>query len=241
MLTEVALSAHPSDALSLFLWNLGYAMCHQLPARSYFYGGYQMPVCARDMGIYLGFLVAFSYWMLRGRWRAHLRPDWIVFGAAIAGVLAYAADALSSYLGLRDTSNALRLASGLLMGASIAILLLSALSALHGTEGARRSFSWKDLPAIYLAILLIGIVAAGYDLGPGMYYFMETVSMAGLLLLLMTAFMVVVSALRPYRLSVRKDLARMLAISALATAVLLVALWFFHDIVYAYLPAGALG
>jgi uncharacterized membrane protein len=215
----------------MFFWNLGYAMCHQLPARSFFYGGYQMPVCARDMGIYLGFLVVFLYWVARKRSGRGDMPDWIVLGAVVVGVLAFAFDALSSYLGFRDTTNDLRLASGLMMGVTIGVLLLSVISAMNGERKRGRAFAWTDLPLIYLAVLLVGLALASLDVGAGMYYFLESVTMIGLLFLLMTAFLVLFSALTLKKLRDRREAPRIFIFAGITTTVLLVVLWFLHDII----------
>ena len=52
---------HSSSLLylvSLSTYVMGGVLCHQLPARSFFLWGSQMPVCARCTGIYLGAAVS---------------------------------------------------------------------------------------------------------------------------------------------------------------------------------------
>lgn len=39
-------------------WCSKYWGCHQLPERSFFVNGYQFPVCARCMGIAIGYIIA---------------------------------------------------------------------------------------------------------------------------------------------------------------------------------------
>lgn len=39
-------------------WCCKYWGCHQLPERSFFFKGYQFPICARCTGIILGYIVA---------------------------------------------------------------------------------------------------------------------------------------------------------------------------------------
>lgn len=40
--------------------------CHQMPERSFFYKGYQFPVCARCTGVILGSLIAVPVFFLTG-------------------------------------------------------------------------------------------------------------------------------------------------------------------------------
>lgn len=40
-------------------WCKKYCSCHQLPERSFFFKGYQFPLCARCTGIAIGHVVAF--------------------------------------------------------------------------------------------------------------------------------------------------------------------------------------
>jgi uncharacterized membrane protein len=55
--TLAASQPHPSTAVYLgafLVYLAGSVLCHQLPARSFFLWGAQMPVCARCTGIYAG-------------------------------------------------------------------------------------------------------------------------------------------------------------------------------------------
>ncbi len=40
-------------------WCKKYCNCHQMPERSFFFKGYQFPLCARCTGIALGHIIAF--------------------------------------------------------------------------------------------------------------------------------------------------------------------------------------
>ncbi len=107
-----------------FLQWMGLGLCHQLPERSFFGGGVQVPVCARDTGIYMGFVAAFALLAIvhRGeRPRGFPRwPAWAVMGVYLA---AMAWDGLSSYSGLRVTTNDLRLITGLGVGIAAATVV----------------------------------------------------------------------------------------------------------------------
>ncbi|WP_160690098.1 DUF2085 domain-containing protein [Clostridium sp. C2-6-12] len=48
--------------LWLKLMNIGHICgCHQLPNRSFFYKGYQFPICARCIGVMIGYFISFIY------------------------------------------------------------------------------------------------------------------------------------------------------------------------------------
>jgi hypothetical protein len=46
--------AAPASLLALLVYAIGSAVCHQLPERSFYLWGRQLPVCARCTGLYAG-------------------------------------------------------------------------------------------------------------------------------------------------------------------------------------------
>jgi uncharacterized membrane protein len=83
--------------------------CHQLPERSFFIKGYQMPVCARCTGVILGYLLAL--------------PGFILFGfskfLSLVGSLIILTDWLLQTLRIRQSTNRRRLFTGVLGGYAI--------------------------------------------------------------------------------------------------------------------------
>jgi uncharacterized membrane protein len=108
---------------------LGYGLCHQLPARSFFGAGHQVPVCARDEGIYLGFVMSFAILAVlsRGRRPAEM-PRWPILLLSGVFVAVMAWDGVTSYAGLRATTNGIRLATGLLAGWALPVVLVPMLN-----------------------------------------------------------------------------------------------------------------
>jgi uncharacterized membrane protein len=153
-----------------FLQWLGYGLCHQLAERSYVAGGVQAPVCIRDTGIYLGFMLAM---ILVGLLHWGERPSdfprpraWLAMALFLA-FMAY--DGVSSYSGLRETTNDLRLITGLGVGFSAAALVVPMLNDLlwrGGGVGRVLDPLWRF--GVWLAAVPVfyGIVSAtGLRLG----------------------------------------------------------------------------
>jgi len=113
---------------SILHW-LGFGLCHQLPERSFFGGGVQVPVCARDTGIYIGFWIGFALIAVlqRGERPAGLPSPigWVAFTLMIGSM---AVDGGTEYAGLRPTTNDLRLITGLLSGYAISMLVVPMLN-----------------------------------------------------------------------------------------------------------------
>jgi len=161
--------------LQSFLHWLGFGLCHQLPERSFFGGGIQAPVCARDTGIYVGFLVSLTLIsFLHGSRRPRgfpAVPGWIAIGLMIA---AMGWDGVSSYAGFRTTTNDLRLLTGLTAGFAIAAILAPMLNDevwRTGTSERILSPSWRlgawlaSVPVTFVLVRWGGpLLGVGYPL-----------------------------------------------------------------------------
>lgn len=103
-----------------WLWELGFAICHQQPARLLRFGERALFVCSRDTGLLVSFFTLMLVLsLLRGRKRAGM-PPWPLLAVGAAGILFMAWDGLTSYLGFRDSTNTIRFLSGFAAGAALA-------------------------------------------------------------------------------------------------------------------------
>ena len=97
------------------IYLLGDSQCHQLAERSFVLNGNQMPFCTRDLGIFIG-LVAGMGLAFSGRIRIGLKLSLLLLAPmALDG----GAQLISSY----ESSNIIRLATGVIAGVGIAYLL----------------------------------------------------------------------------------------------------------------------
>jgi uncharacterized membrane protein len=90
--------------------------CHQEPSRSVFLLGSQLAVCSRCLAFYSSLLAAGLWVSLRMR-----KP--LDFRLALLLVLPSSVDVLLQVLGIRDSTNLIRLTTGALLGMGIALYL----------------------------------------------------------------------------------------------------------------------
>jgi uncharacterized membrane protein len=138
---------------------VGYAICHQLSERSLAYGGRALPVCARDTGVFLGFAACFIVLLLAYGREPRRYPSWPKLLALALFIVPTALDAATSYAGLRESSNAIRVATGSLAGTALAALVFPMASSVvppSGDPGERPAVfeSWYSIP------LLLAVPAA---------------------------------------------------------------------------------
>jgi uncharacterized membrane protein len=100
-------------------------VCHQIADRSLVGFGQPLAVCARCTGIYLGFLVGLGiYPFIRG-WRRPALPSGRLFWLVSVPI---GLDTAAHFLGLWDTSNTARLATGILWGIILPFYAMSGIA-----------------------------------------------------------------------------------------------------------------
>ena len=189
-----------------------------------------MPVCARDTGTYLGFMAVLIVFVVLARYRNGKLPDKAIIIVAAFGLALYAFDGFSSYLGFRSTTNDIRLISGLAFGSGISMLLLSAASNLlfrNGTDHSLRTFTYRDLPMVYLitAILAVPLLIEG---GMLFYYLESTIVIAGLLLMVFLVMLIFVVILTGWGFEKDGGRWRSIAAACVLESAVLIVLWLAH-------------
>lgn len=100
-----------------FAYAAGSVVCHQLPERSFYIGGVQLPVCARCTALYLGGVAGMAVWATR---RPLVRAAVGTGRRALTLAAAAAAPTLltltTAAVGAWDPGNALRAAFALPLG-----------------------------------------------------------------------------------------------------------------------------
>jgi len=119
---------------------IGYAYCHRIPERSFHIGSYQLPLCARCSGMYLGAVTGLVFQSILG-WKRGKAPRWGIIAVLVVFVAAFGIDGVNSYLYLLKQirpgflpqipniyvpNNTLRLLTGSGMGLGIAAMLFPA-------------------------------------------------------------------------------------------------------------------
>jgi uncharacterized membrane protein len=163
----VVAAAMPKQALrSLDL--IGYAVCHRIPERSFFIANIQLPLCARDTGMFSGALLGIVSFAVVQRRRAALFPRAPFVYALAAFFLFWAFDGFNSYMLLLQgrvfiymPQNWLRLITGAFMGVTLSSFVVplfnSAVWAPGMTAPQPSVTSWRDVAR--LVIIAIGIIA----------------------------------------------------------------------------------
>lgn len=112
--------------------------CHQMPERSFFVRGYQLPVCARCTGVFLGKFIADIMLIFK----KVVSPVW-----ALVLLLIMGADWFAQRIGLLESTNPRRFVTGILGGIGMAFLYANAIIAvgmrIFGTENKDQSLGLR--------------------------------------------------------------------------------------------------
>ncbi|HUV85894.1 MAG TPA: DUF2085 domain-containing protein [bacterium] len=167
------------QALNFF----GYAVCHCLPSRTLTVGGHLLPVCSRCTGIYLGIAATYIFLISRRGFKVNALPSLWASLAAAAMLLPMAVDGVSSYVGLRETTNTLRFLTGLAAGAALPVFAFPLLSPELIVGGGKRGVV-RPFGGPWDGVIWLGLLAAAGALvfapWPWLYYPLAILTVAGL-------------------------------------------------------------
>ncbi len=140
---------------------VGYAICHQIPERSFSFHDRPLPLCARCTGTFSAALLVVLTSVVQGRGRASHLPPFRVALTLLGFMLVWALDGLNSYLALIDMPhlyephNGLRFATGSLNGIALGNLVLP----IFNLSMWRRPHPRPNLKNMRELALLVGLVA----------------------------------------------------------------------------------
>jgi uncharacterized membrane protein len=157
---------------------VGYAVCHRIPARSFFVAGNQLPVCARDTGMFSAALIGLVCFAAVLRTRAAHFPRLPFVFVFVACFAAWAFDGLNSYFLLAtdrtllyEPQNWLRLTTGALMGASLSAFVAPFFNSAVWRAAADQPSvaTWRDVTMLALvagAVIVVVLWRPDFLYGP---------------------------------------------------------------------------
>jgi uncharacterized membrane protein len=183
---------------------VGYAVCHQIPERSFHMHGEQLPLCARCSGTFLGGLTGFVVLTALGRRRAGSLPPIPILVLLVSFIFLMGVDGLNSYLTFfpgmpraYEPQNWLRLTTGTLNGVALSVIVYPVLnySLWRGTTERPVLKNFGELGVILLAAGAVAVLA--YLELPFLLYPLAVASALGVVVML-TALntMIVLAVLR---------------------------------------------
>lgn len=177
---------------------VGYAVCHRISERSFHIGSYQLPLCARCSGMYLGAMLGLAFQAVYHRRRSGM-PGWLVIVPLALFVVAFAIDGGNSYLylikmtypgalasipNLYIPNNTLRLLTGSGMGLGIAAAIFPAFNqTIWKRQDDRPALDGLPKLALLVAITLLADLLVLTE-NPWVLFPLAVISALGVLVLL---------------------------------------------------------
>jgi uncharacterized membrane protein len=193
----------PEMPLNMRMYTVVHGVCAQI--HNELLGGMQLPLCARNTGIYAGFTLTLGYLLLLGRARAARLPPLAVSVGLGLLVLVMAVDGFNSLLldigapNLYEPFNALRtltgLGAGVALGLFVPLMLNSSLRA-DARREQRILEGWVELAGALLLALLVQLIIYG-DLSWG-FWPVAAISFVGITGILFLVALLVIALLMGY-------------------------------------------
>jgi uncharacterized membrane protein len=180
---------------------VGYAVCHRIPERSFFIANTQLPLCARDTGMFSGALLGITSFAVLQRKRVAQFPRKPFLFVLAAFFLIWGFDGFNSYMLLIRGQvliymphNWLRLVTGAFMGVTLSTFVVplfnSAVWKPELTSNEPSVAAWHTLGRlVVIAIAIIAIVLWQPDF---LYGPIALISTLGVLVLLVVVNMLLV-------------------------------------------------
>lgn len=182
---------------------VGYAICHQIPSRTFHLGGRALPLCARCTGTYLGITIVLATAVLLRRARAGnlLSPGMLILMGVF--ILTMAVDGGNSYLVLLGRPpllytprNWIRTATGTLNGIALSMIVLPVFNfTLWREPQPVRPLlkAWELLPMLAFGALMVTLL----QFGPSWMFYpialISTGSVLGMLTMVNTMILLILA------------------------------------------------
>ncbi len=218
----------PGTPLNWKMYAAVHGVCAQVHNVSL--GGEQLPLCARNTGIYSGFLLTFVYLLLLGRERAAKLPPPAIIVVLALLVVIMAIDGFNSLFvdlflpHLYTPRNELRTLTGLGMGVSLAVAMLLVLNlSLRRDPDMDQPVigNWRELGGALLLGFLVH--AAIYGNVAVTYWPIAIVAWTGIVSILFAVNLLIVALVMNYEGRVTRvvELARPATVALVVTAIML--------------------
>ncbi len=152
-----------------FIYFFGHGFCHQIPGRTLEAGGFFFSACSRDTGIYFGFafaiLAAFIIYSTTKQKPGDL-PKWPYLVILALMIIPMALDGVSSYIGLRPTTNIIRYITGAFTGAAAGSIVVPLLFSLTKNADTKKKMYAKPWHFIVQLVITFVLAAAFFLIYP---------------------------------------------------------------------------
>lgn len=139
------------------LWEMGSAVCHQLPDHSFSLNGHQFPLCARCTGSFLSAFIAILFFLVQGK-KSALPPKSIIILFSlffvfwvVDGINSFSSETLNQQF-LYTPGNLLRFLSGIGMGMVFALIILTIFNKVMWKESQDSALleNWRQMGLLLL-------------------------------------------------------------------------------------------